>query len=204
MTRLTEVFVGSAKPGTYREDGGLILRVSTDRWRRWSWLGTINGRQHRVDFGDHPRVKVKEARSLAQEFSLAVSEGMTPEDLGWPPGPTFERTAEALMEYLCPNWANAEPGTSEAEEWKLFGEHVRPKIGGMPIRDVTKWHVMWCLDPLWWSRPDQAKQLLRWMDSVFDFARDSEYIWRVGLNEAHIAHCMNRVVRRDAAEPAGN
>ena len=82
MPRLTGVFANSAKPGTYYEDGGLMLRVGTDRWLRRTWRGTVNGKQTPIDFGHHPSMKVKEARSLDQGFRLAASEGMGPRTSG--------------------------------------------------------------------------------------------------------------------------
>ena len=206
MIRLTEVLARSAKPGTYCEEGGLMLRVGTDRWRRWTWRGTVNGKQIPIDFGHYPKMKVKEARFLAQGFHIAASKGMSPEDLGWPPGPMFERVAEALMEDIWPIWTEAKPGSLEAEVWDVLRERAYPRIGKVLIGDITKWHVMWCLDPIWWNRPDEAKRLLHWMNLIFVFARDSGYIRRTGLTgltESHITHCMNRVVRYPTVQPAG-
>ena len=168
--------------------------MNNDGWKSWYWRGTINGNRRQVTFGYYPTMKLREARSIVAEFQVAAAEGIGPEDLAWPPGPTFEQAARATFGYLSPSWP---VGTLEDEAIRPLERYAYPKIGKVLVKDIAKWHVMWCLDPIWRTHPDAAKRVLKWACLVSDFLEVSPRAARrhKDFDKDHIAYVMDRMLQ---------
>lgn len=187
MDWLNEKLVKEAKPGVHHDRYGLFLTVLPDGWRYWSWQD--DGRLPPVRIGSHPRVKLKQARSLALRFGGAISRGVGPGDLGWPPGPTFKQVTEAMISFLSRRRVRNVDGWED-----VYRRHIYPRVGDMLVDDITEWHLMWCLEPAWKKHPDLARLIL---DRVCDTMNWAEYenCWRWDpIRKGRLVFCMDNVL----------
>ena len=168
MYELTAAFVSKGRDfGVYPDWHGLTLAISSEG-RLWLWRGMVRGKLRDYPFGAYPNITLVEARERAFAFRQAAECGIDPESVEWPPPPTVERFVNKSG--VFPYMSLGREHMKDRERRSLFKRCVHPKIGKMLIRDVTKWHVMWCLDLIWRRDPEDAEWVLDRMWEVMDLA----------------------------------
>ena len=136
--------------------------------RRWLWRGVVEGKLRDYEFGNYPNITLVEARERAFAFRQAAEDGVDPEDVEWPPPPTVEQFVNKSGFFH--SRARKSESAKDKERRPLFKWYIHPAIGKMLIRDVTKWHVMWCLDSIWRRDPGDAERVLERIWEVMDLA----------------------------------
>ena len=118
---------------------------------------------------DSPLVSLKEAREkaflnrkLAREGGDSLSEKRRAESM-----PTFEETADKVWRQLRPGWRS----DRHAQVWlNSLERHVFPRIGEMPVSEVTSADVIGILAPMWHEKPALARKLRQRMRAVMEWA----------------------------------
>ena len=79
MSKLTQSFVRTIeKPGSYHDERGLILRVSSLGAKKWVLRYQLNNRRHDLGLGSFPAVSLKAARLAVDTHRLDLSQGIDP------------------------------------------------------------------------------------------------------------------------------
>ena len=142
---LTVLEIKNLKPKEklYRvaDGGGLCLEVTPAGGKAWRWRYKLNGKAQLVSLGKYPAVPLEKARKLRDEVRAQVQAGKHPtrekqiQKLRnvYEGGNTFERIARDWLELK-------QSGFNEkyrAQCLARMEQHVFPKIGALPITEIT-------------------------------------------------------------------
>ncbi len=170
MGKLTAAGVRGIKtPGKYYDQHGLILRVAPGGSKQWVWRGTIRGRRRDVGLGSVAYTTLAEARDIAYEYRKIARAGGDP-TAERPAGriPTFAEAAELVIEAHRGGWK--EGGKSE-ENWRSsLQRYAYPRIGSMPVDQVTTADLVRVLLPIWHTKRETARKVKTRMSVVMRWA----------------------------------
>ena len=175
LNALSTTFVRNvARAGRYCDGNGLYLKVQPSGARSWIQRLVIRGRRRELGLGGYPLVSLKEARELAlANRKLARAGGDPLADKRRAEGtPTFAEAAERV-------WADKHPGwrhPRHARDWMAsLKRYAFPRIGRMPVSDVTSVEVLDTLRRVWHVRPETARRLRQRISAVMEWAVAMHY-----------------------------
>ena len=155
---LSPAFVRNVREaGRYCDGNGLYLDVRPTGSRGWIQRLTIRGRRTELGLGGYPLVSLKEAREKAFANRKLAREGGDPltENRRAEAMPTFAETAQRVWKQLRPGWRS----TRHAQVWlNSLERHVFPRIGEMPVSEVTSADMIGILAPIWHEKPALARE----------------------------------------------
>ena len=167
---LTPLFVRSvSRAGRYCDGQGLYLDVRPTGSRGWVQRLTIRGHRTELGLGGFPLVSLKEAREKAFANRKLAREGGDPlsEKRRCESTPTFAEATRQVWKQLRPGWRSPE----HADLWLgSLKRHALPRIGGMPISEVTSADVIGILAPIWHGKPATARKLRQRIRAVLEWA----------------------------------
>ncbi len=167
---LTPAFVRNvSQAGRYCDGQGLYLDVRPTGSRGWIQRLTIRGRRTELGLGGFPLVSLKEAREkafanrkLAREEGDPLSEKRRAESMS-----TFADATRQVWNQLRPGWRSSQ----HAELWlKSLERYAFPRIGKMPIAEVTSADVIGILAPIWHEKAATARKLRQRIRAVLEWA----------------------------------
>ena len=167
---LTPAFVRNvSQAGRYCDGQGLYLDVRPSGSRGWIQRLTIRGRRTELGLGGFPLVSLKEAREkafanrkLARDGGDLLAEKRRAESM-----PTFAEAARQVWNQLRPGWRSPQ----HAQLWlKSLERYAIPRIGEMPISEVTSADVIGILAPIWHDVPPTARKLRQRIRAVMEWA----------------------------------
>ncbi len=167
---LTPAFVRNvSQAGRYCDGQGLYLDVRPSGSRGWIQRLTIRGRRTELGLGGFPLVSLKEAREkafanrkLARERGDPLSEKRRVEST-----PTFADATRQVWNQLRPGWRSPQ----HAQLWlSSLERYAVPRIGKMPISEVTSADVIEILAPIWHDMPPTARKLRQRIRAVMEWA----------------------------------
>ena len=156
-----------SRPGMYRADATLYLRIAPGGTKHWIQRLTIDGRRHDLGLGGFPLVSLAAARDQAFENRRKVRAGRDPlAEKRRAKTPTFAVAAVRTCEALRPRWRNRKHET----DWMATLEnHAFPILGGMSVDRIRREDVLRALTPIWTAKPETARRVrqriravLRW------------------------------------------
>jgi integrase len=163
-------------PGPHEDGGGLRLVVEPYREdgepgpRRWVLRVTIAGKRRNRGLGPYPLVTIDEAREQATDIRRAARDGR---DLirelqqQRAKAVTFRQAFDAYYANRKKTLSNGK----HRQQWTSTIEtYVYPKIGDLPISDVTPADVLAILEPIWFDKAETARRVLQRMELVFKAA----------------------------------
>lgn len=123
---------------------GLVLRISK-RSRTWVWRYSINNKLRSITLGPWPTMTIPMARAAADELRLARARGEDPaavrrkEEVA---GLTLDELHDQYRALGSPK-ANGRPKAAKtiSNEVILYGRHVAPAIGRLPIAAISDLHL---------------------------------------------------------------
>src|SRR5690349_13953318 len=78
--------------------------------------------------------------------------------------PSFAEAARQLIEVKRSTW--------RSDEWTwTFRRHVFPRLGNLPVNEVSTDSVLAVLQPIWGSRTETAKKIRLRIEAVLDYAK---------------------------------
>lgn len=173
MGNLTALQVKNAKQGRYSDGGGLILIVKESGAKSWCLRMQADGRRRDFGLGSASVVSLSEARERAMETRKLVLSGLDPVAVKRAsralksPLPTFAEAAELVFEERKGSWRNEK---HQAQWLSTLRTYVFPKIGPLPVDEVTGPAVRDLLAPIWQDKPETARRVLQRVTAVLDWA----------------------------------
>ena len=174
---LTAVQVSkTSAPGRYADGNGLYLFIAKTGAKSWVWRGVVRGRRRELGLGPVRLYSLAEVRETARHYRKLAREGRDPKterDASVKRATTFEEAADTY-------WREAvQPVRSEkdARLWRsMISTYALPKIGAIPVGDVTPDDVLSVLRPVWLDKPETARRVLQRIRFVFDRPQQFEGI----------------------------
>ena len=154
---LSTAFVRTvAAAGRYCDGQGLYLDVQPSGSRSWVQRIAIRGRRRELGLGGFPLVSLKEARALAFANRTLARAGGDPlaEKRRLQRTPTFAAAAEQVWTQMQPGWRNPKYGKDWMSSLTRF---AFPRMGQLPVSEVTSADVIETLRPVWHVRPATAR-----------------------------------------------
>ena len=167
--RLSAVFVRTAPPGFYCDGHGLNLRVDPSGARRWVQRLVIRGRPRMLGLGGYPLVSLAEARDVAFAHRKQARAGGDPltEKRHAQHVPTIEEAAAAVLEQQRSGWRHER----YERDWpRSLRAYAFPRIGAVPVSDVTTADVLAILTPIWHDKPETARRVRQRIGAVMKWA----------------------------------
>ena len=165
--RLTAAFVRSARPGRHYDEHGLMLRVLPTGTKHWIWRGTVRGRRVDLGLGAYPYTSLAEARQRAFRYRKLSREGGDPR-ASTAAAPTFEAALEEVL--AIQRWSWRAGGRSEAQWRASLRAYALPKLGEMPVDQVTTADVLAVLVPIWSTKRETARRVRQRIGAVMKWA----------------------------------
>ena len=166
---LSARFVDNAPPGLYCDGNGLNLRVDPTGARRWVQRLVIQGRPRTLGLGGWPLVSLAEAREAAFANRKLARAGGDPlrDKRKARDTPSFAQAAAKVIEMHRPGWRSAK----HAAQWEsTLRVYVFPRIGAMPVSEVTTAEVLEVLEPIWHDKPETARRVRQRIGAVMKWA----------------------------------
>lgn len=196
------------KPGRYRDNGsdrvkGLHLQVANERNRSWILRYYVGKVEKQLGLGSFPLFGLTEARKEARAARQLIARGEDPIQLkrekkakraaeaAAPKALTFAQAAERYWQDNKDRWRNEK---ERAYALGILESYAFPKIGRVPVADITVEHVKAVITPLW--KPQSvitADKLRARMEAVLAYAIVHGYR-KDGDNPARWAGHLNKVL----------
>ena len=171
---LSAAFLRSAPPGRHADGNGLYLFVQPSGTRSWIQRLLIRGRRRELGLGSLALVPLAEAREKALANRKLAREGGDPlaEKRRSQGIPTFAESAARVLEQKQGGWRNPR----HSREWiSSLRRFAFPRIGKMPVSEVTSADVLEILTPVWHQQAPTARRVRQRLRAVLEWAVAMEY-----------------------------
>ena len=171
---LSAAFVRSAPPGRHCDGNGLYLFVQPSGARSWVQRLVIRGRRRDFGLGSVALVSLAEAREKARANRKLAREGGDPlaERRRARSMPTIAEAAERVVEQKRSGWRNPR----QAHDWMAsLRRYAFPRIGRMPVSEVTSGDVLEILAPIWHVKARTARVVRQRIRTVLEWAVAMEF-----------------------------
>lgn len=170
--RLTTQFLNSnLDAGKYYDHSGtgLFIDVKESGVKAWSQRIRFNGKQLELGLGSYPNVPLSQARKAATDNKAMTAQGINPKAEKAKPSKTSS-FAEVANEVI-PIQQESVTNHKHKKQWRSTIEtYALPKIGNMPINDITVNDIHDLLLPIWKTKTETANRLRGRIEKVFDYA----------------------------------
>ena len=167
--RLSAAFVRSAPPGRHCDGNGLYLYVKKTGTRSWIQRLVVRGRKREIGLGSVVLVSLAEAREQALANRKLARAGGDPlaekrRSLGVP---TFAEASGRVIEQKRAGWRTAKT----AKLWtRTLEMYAFPRLGDVPVSEITSGDVLETLSPIWHTRPKVARAVRLRVRAVLEWA----------------------------------
>ena len=171
---LSAAFVRSAPPGRHADGNGLYLFVQPSGTRSWIQRLLVRGRRRELGLGSVALVPLAEAREKARANRKLARQGGDPlaEKRRAEGIPTFAEAAMRVLEQKRDGWRNPK----HSREWlSSLSRFAFPRIGKVPVSEVTSADVLEILTPLWHRKVATAKRVRQRLRAVLEWAVAMEF-----------------------------
>ena len=167
--RLSAAFVRSAPPGRHCDGNGLYLYVQKTGTRSWIQRLVVRGRKRELGLGSVALVSLAEAREQALTNRKLARAGGDPlaekrRSVGIP---SFAGAAERALEQKRAGWRSAAHANSWFRSLELY---AFPRIGKLPVSEVTSADVLEILTPIWHTKAPTARYVHHRIRAVLEWA----------------------------------
>ena len=171
---LSAVFIRSAPPGRHADGNGLYLFVQPSGTRSWIQRLLVRGRRRELGLGSVALVPLAKAREKALANRTLARQGGDPlaEKRRTEGIPTFAEAAARVLEQKRGGWR----GRRHPREWmSSLRRFAFPRIGKMPVSEVTSADVLEVLTPIWHTKAPTARCVRQRLRAVLEWAVAMEY-----------------------------
>ena len=152
----------------------MYLFVQPSGTRSWIQRLLIRGRRRELGLGSVALVPLAEAREKALANRKLARQGGDPlaEKRRTQGIPTFAEAATRVLEQKRDGWRNPR----HSREWmSSLRRFAYPRIGRMPVSEITSADVLEILTPLWHRKAATAKRVRQRLRAVLEWAVAMEY-----------------------------
>ena len=171
---LSAAFVRSAPPGRHADGNGLYLFVQPSGTRSWIQRLLVRGRRRELGLGSLALVPLAEAREKALVNRKLARQGGDPlaEKRRSQAVPTFAEAAMRVLEQKRAGWRNPR----HPREWiSSLRRLAFPRIGKVPVSEVTSADVLEILTPIWHQQAPTARRVRQRLRAVLEWAVAMEF-----------------------------
>jgi len=204
--RLTVKQIAAIKaPGNYTDGDGLILRVSPNGDKRWTYrFVDAAGKRRDYSIGNAAKVSLADARTEAGRVRDQRKQGIDPirargevrmarNDVV-AEVPTFGKFADTFIDDIAGGFANSK----HIAQWRMtLGDKYCRALRALPVDQVTSAHILDVLRPIWTTKNETAGRLRGRIEQVLKAAKIAGH--RSGENPAsrdNIVPALPRVRRQ--------
>ena len=152
----------------------MYLFVQPSGTRSWIQRLLVRGRRRELGLGSLALVPLAEAREKALANRKLARQGGDPlAEKRWTEGiPTFTEAAMIVLEQKRAGWRNPR----HPREWiSSLRRFAFPRIGKMPVSEVTSADVLEILTPIWHQKASSARRVRLRLRAVLEWAVAMEY-----------------------------
>lgn len=162
------------KPGFYRADDTLYLRVKPSGRRPGIQRVLVDCRRHDFGLGAFPVLSLRMARELAFDNRRAIVQGRNPMlEKRRTTIPVFKVAAETAYAVLSPQFRSAQ----HTRDWmNILRRHAFPNLGNKPVDRLSHQDVLKILTPIWIVRTETARRVRLRNRAVLDHCRVHGYL----------------------------
>ena len=171
---LSPAFVRSAPPGRHADGNGLYLFVQPSGTRSWIQRLLVRGRRRELGLGSVALVPLAKAREKALANRTLARQGRDPlaEKRRTEGIPTFAEAAARVLEQKRGGWR----GRRHPREWmSSLRRFAFPRIGKMPVSEVTSADLLEILTPIWHRKASSARRVRQRLRTVLEWAVAMEF-----------------------------
>jgi len=172
--KLSALAVRSLPPGKYSDGAGLWLHRREDGGGQWFLRVTIHGRRREMGLGSVTEVSLKEARQSAEHWRGIARQGVDPIKAREKQRREAERNLHCLADVALDAFESRKAelkGDGKAGRWFSPLElHVLPKLGKVPISDISQIDIRDTLRPIWHTKADTARKAINRLSIVLRHA----------------------------------
>jgi len=220
---LTNLQIKNAKPGMHIDGNNLYLSVTSKGAKSWIFRFQVNDKRREMGLGSLTALPAAEARAKASQLKVLVARGIDPlaerdaERLAVKAAEladkaelnrrhfTFRVAAELHIANYAASWRNEK----HAKQWSsTLLTYAYPKIGEMPVEQITMPHIVEILQPIWSDKPETASRVRMRIEAVLNSAKaqgwrsgENPAIWKGGLDAVLPRSSKIRSVRHHPAMP---
>jgi integrase len=188
MGKLNPIQVKSiAIPGRYMDGDGLMLEVKPSGSKSWVVRLQAGGKRRDYGLGSFKDIGLSEARDLARDYRKKLRQGIDPiaDRLSASVVPTFAEATGLVHEEHKRGWRNGKHG----DQWlTTLKNYAFPKIGQLPVDQVTTGQVRDLLGEIWLTKPETARRVRQRIGTVLDFAHGK------GWREPFVMAAVNKAL----------
>ena len=162
------------RPEDTPDGNGLYLFVHPSGTRSWIQRLLVRGRRREIGLGSLALVPLAEAREKALANRKLARQGGDPlaEKRRSQGIPTFAEAAMRVLEQKRAGWRNPR----HAREWiSSLRRFAFPRIGKMPVSEVTSADVLETLTPIWHQQAPTARRVRQRLRAVLEWAVAMEF-----------------------------
>ncbi|MBI1348650.1 tyrosine-type recombinase/integrase [bacterium] len=145
MTKLTEIAIKKAKPGTsirkLSDGNGLVLLVYPNGSKYWAFRYRYLGKEKNLSLGIYPTVSLAQARRKLADARNLLSEGQDPSEARKAEKRQALVSAENNFEAIAREWIGAKsPAWTPRYAGFLVGrleKDIFPRLGTRPIKEIS-------------------------------------------------------------------
>ncbi|TLU70890.1 tyrosine-type recombinase/integrase [Lichenicoccus roseus] len=175
---LTDAEVRKAKPADKRfklyDGGGLYLMVETNGSKLWRMRYELAGREKSLSFGPYPAITLAAARQAREAARAELRSGGDPSQtkiarrlIATSTDNYFEPIARAWHQQQLPTWGSPKHA---ADVLGSLEKHVFPRIGKLPIRDITAPMILASLRDVERTAGETAHRIRQRISAVYAYA----------------------------------
>ena len=171
---LSASFVRSASVGRHADGNGLYLFVQPSGARSWIQRLIIRGRRRELGLGSVALISLAEAREKALANRKLAREGGDPlaEKRRAQGVPSFAEAAARVLQQKQAGWRSS----THPRDWlSSLARYAFPRIGKMPVSEVTSADVLEILTPIWHLKAVMARCVQQRMRAVLEWAVAMEF-----------------------------
>lgn len=206
-TRGVTSLLSTGEAGLYPSGNGLYLKISSKGAGSWIYRYQIDGKRRKMGFGSCADISLADARGFVAEQSALIARGIDPvsnrEQQAIEKIKLSITMADVARDYIAEQSKGWSYNT--LVNWNSVNQrYITPSIGDLLPADVTTEHVLALLQPIWESKPAQAKKLRSHVETLLDAAKVRKL--RTGENVAvgrgHLHLLLSREKKTTASHHA--
>ncbi|WP_019224119.1 tyrosine-type recombinase/integrase [Bartonella rattaustraliani] len=164
MNRLNARAVATLGAGKYNDGAGLLLHKRKDGGAQWLYRYTIHGRRREMGLGALRDVSLKQARETATKWRSVLREGRDPIKEREKQKREAMRNLHYLKDIALDAFESRKAelkGDGKNGNWFLpLKLHVLPKLGCLPVSEITQTEIRNVLAPIWHTKAGAAQTAL--------------------------------------------
>jgi integrase len=187
--------------GLYSVGGvsGLKLQIKSSGSRSWILRATVAKKIRDIGLGSYPEIGLKSARDSAKIIIAQIVAGIDPIearkqasiDLAAKRANTksFDECASEYIARIEGQWKSKK---SRAQWLSSLKQYASPKIGSIPVSDITTQDVLQILTPIWGTKTETATRIRARLERILAYA--ATHGFRHGDNPARLKGHLDTIL----------